>query len=779
MFKNNILFVAGIFFLIINISFVLSATYRINDNIHPQEVIITDDLQWEVIFYTEGGPLGGVEPSLEITDSDFNLITIFAKANWVDDWAQDHCGVDLVDGWSNFCNVYTWDYVYFPVNDYGFNSIKQSVLPETYTFNMKSYGNGMISETLYDISLDQWGNQYTCDDSCRRANIGSCFGVYAEYVVIDDCYNPPLDGTACDDYDDVYGWQCNGVRAEIAFYDGNNPVPEIVLNTDDWDTGFYGRDFIFWGEKWLTDTTPGPLIEFEETIDICMDECVLGDSGCNLAGNATWICVDNTPTGGCYEKIETICDEDVWLDTYRCNPNAGFENEIQKQKREYSCDTNNCVYDEDNWYDTGTLCLGNDVCFNPAAGDNCCEKQCSGAAECGGDNCGGFCGGGDGTCTAPRVCDTDSKQCILSGDAYWANMNGEFISGDNGAQIGDTVLLIYKNKEGESHNFTIYEDNDYLGNVDGLIVVADTFDYNGHLAASWVITPGIYNTWRDGSVAEFHFEVNVGSNLKSSVDLNINGDVGVDLNSKPSVMIIEPGIRSKVMVGNELNFTQFAKDEDDDLQIKWVFEDGVESGWMLNCLTNLTNNNCNITHAYASSGTKIIEIIVKEMGRGQEAVNNSQVFAYDEGTYTQGVNVFADILTPPFGKIYPNPGASAAQLIPFNASTTYVAYCDENRPPCEIFADDYEGVDVTDYCLDLGNLSNTLWCYDIPSLKDNKAKGEHKFSFDWTFSENVGRSGEWTGVGVDDYNEVVEFERMFFAPIQHWAKLIINYIDLS
>ena len=49
--------------------------------------------------------------------------------------------------------------------------------------------------------------------------------------------------------------------------------------------------------------------------------------------------------------------------------------------------------------------------------------------------------------------------------------------------------------------------------------------------------------------------------------------------------------------------------------------------------------------------------------------------------------------------------------------------------------------------------------------------------FNWTFSEGVGRIGNWSS----DYNHVddkgvVEFKRLFIAPTAHWARLKLNYI---
>ena len=347
------------------------------------------------------------------------------------------------------------------------------------------------------------------------------------------------------------------------------------------------------------------------------------------------------------------------------------------------------------------------------------------------------------------------------GNAYWENLKGENI-GDGTvnlySQIGDSVLLIYKDMGNYvgTYEFVISEENLLGDDYIKTIPASETFNHSGHLAAKWEISHYDFGLGEDGGDAEFYFTINTNdSNI-----LNVNDSYY--FNSKPNVGIIKPTINSKFTTNVLINFTQFAWDEDDDLKIKWIYEDGSDSGWMLNCLTT---NNCNTTNIYDNSGTKVISVIAKEMNRVQQDSEDTRVFIYDEG-----INVFSVITQPPFGKIYPG----GIQLVPFNASGTYVAECDVDEGICDVnIAEKYE-TSSGNYCNNIGDSDNPLWCYDIPNLDDSDATGKYTLEFIWEFSENIGISGFWDG----DYLKVVEFSRIFYAPVKHWARLIVDYTGL-
>lgn len=443
----------------------------------------------------------------------------------------------------------------------------------------------------------------------------------------------------------------------------------------------------------------------------------------------------NYPTKICCKPSGGACVDECPLSGLReCHPTT----ESYRECEDYDADT--CLE-----WSIYTSCVGAETC---QAGVCRICTPCPALAECGFNGCGESCG----TCPAEKPVCNPAQICEVTGNAYWANLNGEKIGAGTSkthSEIDDTVLLIYKDMGAylNTYDFAISEE-DSLSPDDliSTIPASETFNYNGNLAAKWIINQtefdkgnNIFDLFENN--LEFYFTVNA----NQSNNLNVNNTSTTPSNS-PSVIIKEPVINSKVRVGDVIEFNQTAIDADDDLKIKWTFEDGDESGWMLNCLTT---GNCNTTHIYETSGTKIIEIIAREMTRTNEAVNYSQVFAYDKG-----INVFPIITEPLFGKIYAGEGA---QLIPFNASTSYVANCTTlactSGQTCSDIIDD-------------------LYCYDL-----NKAEITSKYNlfFDWTFSEGTGRSGNWN---ITNYDKVVEFKRLFIAPTSHWARLKIDYLAI-
>lgn len=485
-------------------------------------------------------------------------------------------------------------------------------------------------------------------------------------------------------------------------------------------------------------------------VNVCYDdlECIYVEAG---------------DCSGDYECVITLYSED--------NSHLADCNSAQSYPNKICCSSGGCVdectlsglrechlteesyrecgnYDADSCLEWSeyTSCTGAEIC---QAGV-CSLCTCPELAECGMDSCGNPIGCGDCDVLYPgedRICDA-AQQCALTGNAYWADLNGEKIGDGTSrihSEIDDTVLLIYKDMGDYAgdYDFVISEEDWFINPNDLIrtIPASETFNYNGHLAAKWIINQSEFDKGADIFELENELEFFFMVNAEQSNNLNVNNTSETPSDS-PTVIIKEPIINSKVRVGNVIEFNQTAKDEDDDLKIKWIFEDGDESDWMFNCLTT---GNCNTTHAYGTSGTKIIEIVAREMTRTNEAVNNSKVFAYDEG-----INVFAVITEPPFGKIY---AGDRAQLIPFNASGSYVANC--TLVSCT----------AGETCLDI---IDDLYCYnldktDIPS--------EYDLFFDWSFSEGVGRFGDWSV----DYAEVVEFDRLFIAPTAHWAKLRVDY----
>jgi hypothetical protein len=753
MFKKKKLLIIGIFFLVLNISFVLSATYRVYSGSN-NFVFNANNLEWKIDFWTLGGPSSGNFPRLSIPEAGINLVA--PEATWMDDYRADSCGNTPVNGWvTTPCEG--WDYWYYPLHYPSMVSLKQTVSPGSYTLNAKSYGSGITDTVLSAVD-----GGYGCGVFCYIMKVdGSCLHAGKWWRAdIYDCHPSP---DSCYQYNYWWGWKCNGLWAQIEFYDGTTAIPGVVFNSSAWPIiGDTKESYDGYSVTWLTDRNP-QTVEAQQTMKICMDECVASSSGCSVAGTAMWNCVFQA--GDCYHKVETACvaptpycngagtcvecnyqtdcGTDGNLTIYQCNGNW-----IQQKYRDFSCSANKCS-SVDTWLNK-TICSSPQVC-NPEDPNlsTCCTPNCGSVSsphECGSNDCGGSCG----TCLEPTPNCNEDYTCEGTGLAYWANMNGDKI-GDGSSvthsEIGDSVLLIYKNMGAyiNTYNFVISEKDGGSYDTVRTIPASETFNYRGNLAAKWIINSSEFYLKSDGLInkeAEFYFDVNG----NKSNELKVNDSSTTPSNS-PTVIIKEPVIDSQVRVGNLLNFTQIAKDADDDLKIRWTFEDGDNSEWMYNCLTT---GNCNTTHAYDSSGTKIIEIIAREMTRTQEAVNYSQVFAY-----APGINVFAVITSPPFGKIFT--GLGAVDVF-FNASRTYIANCTIGgcNPPCTY--------DVED-----------LHCYNLNKTVPTTIPARYNLDFNWTFSEGIGRTGRWYPLDENNYKWVVNFTRLFIAPTAHWAKLRVDY----
>jgi len=113
--------------------------------------------------------------------------------------------------------------------------------------------------------------------------------------------------------------------------------------------------------------------------------------------------------------------------------------------------------------------------------------------------------------------------------------------------------------------------------------------------------------------------------------------------------------------------------------------------------------------------------------------------------------------------IFKNKTRDVPQFIQFNASESYVAECSTGAgcPPSVDPADCYGVCGNLDcYNLDKG---------DIPVVYD--------LYFSWNFSDvtsEFGRAGYW----YDDYDWIVEFGRLYLGPIEHWARLRMDYIPV-
>jgi hypothetical protein len=803
---KQFLFVGILFFgtLILNVSSVFAVIYTFDFNGDGVPEYDTTDLAlpiyWRLGFQSYGAENGVSLPNLSITGAQSFSVSIPA-IKYTGSNSVYHAGwgpaIDVGGYWVYRCvptscagTKSSYGNCYYVFEHYPSTKVYSSLKvlsPGTYYLNASSYGNAFSPARIEPAADWTTWSGADCSDNPVYVDSVHYFNEYYEYL--DSVCAPEVSGTKCADcsdavtgcaeYDSDDGYFCNGINIDIELVDSlGYPVKTIPME-DSWaNLGQLSYVDATEGLTYITDSSPG-FVDFTKKIIItqgCTDPNECADNICKepvcselhvceesfiVLGENDEACVSPSVcdgAGNCVQcNVPDDCGTTGLISEFQCN-----ENNIEQKYRTYSCESNTCDY-EDSWIDTGSC--GSNFCYEPIASASeggCCTDKCAVGAECG-FVCGQSCGTSSGICPVGQTCDGSS--CIGTGIAYWANLAGEKIGDDSSvshSEIGDSVLLIYNGRAEQVGNFdfSIFEDDGILPDDNIRIIPADkTFNYKGHLATKWVINSSDFNK---GGESEAKFYFNINGNYSNNLNVN---NTSTTPNFLPRVIITSPAVNSKTRIENKIYFNQSAMDIDDDLKMQWIFEDGENSSWMENCLTT---NNCNTSYVYdKSSGTKIVGVIAREMTRTNEAVNYSKVFVYDEE-----INVFANITEPPFGKIFTNAGTSA-QEVNFNASTSYAAYCSLNEDECGVYDDYYSS---TDDCFSLvdNNGENPLYCYDFPNLKNLKARQKYGLSFTWNFSEGVGKYGDW----VDDYDEVVEFDRLFYSPTQHWARLNVIYSEI-
>ena len=415
------------------------------------------------------------------------------------------------------------------------------------------------------------------------------------------------------------------------------------------------------------------------------------------------------------------------------------------------------------------------VCTPNCVSRECGDGGCGDATECGicvnehgattcsaAGNCEPICDADWGNCDADNKngCETDlttetncgicgeicnanefciSGVCSNLANVYWANMIGEEITT---ADIGDSVSMVYENAP-STYNFEIKED-DALTDQDirvGTNSIAGIFG-NGKTIGKWTITEadmiaGGKPELLDGNNnLEFYFTVNG----KQSDILKVGENNYT--NSPPTAVIINPLDNARYKIGNLVNFRAEVTDEDDELNVNWDFGDG-DNTFLQNCFPS---GNCNTTHSYSSQGTMRISLTAEEAGRHQKARDNRRIFIYQ-----QGVNPFPVITLPPLNAVL------VSGLVNFDASDSFVAKCDSSCPAALPYP--------SSVCYNVDNLQ----CYDF----DNSLgiPDDYNLWFNWTFSDGREIKGNW----AYNYNNVVEFQKYFISPVEHWAKLKLGY----
>ncbi len=301
------------------------------------------------------------------------------------------------------------------------------------------------------------------------------------------------------------------------------------------------------------------------------------------------------------------------------------------------------------------------------------------------------------------------------GGRNWTSMNGTYIGSASDstiiqAGVGSSVLMLWKNTglaPGTQVRFNIKEDDNLFD--DDIISITAIVDSNGNAIAKWTITSQDYGLGYDNDdKEEFYFEVGGGTSDYLIANASFT-------NFHPTAKIVKPmnGTTCIIPEGQQktgnIPFEQISSDVDDDLNITWNFGDNTIAS-NSNCLTGA---NCNTTHAYNSSGNKIITLTAKEMTRSQRAVNRSNVFVY-----RKGLNIFAIIDSPDYRDNYLEAG-----IYWINGTSSHIANCSFSEQECRNTSPNCYKIED---CITPTTLY--LWCY---KFKESNSPG---FAFRWTIA---------------------------------------------
>ncbi len=324
-----------------------------------------------------------------------------------------------------------------------------------------------------------------------------------------------------------------------------------------------------------------------------------------------------------------------------------------------------------------------------------------------------------------------------SADVYIADMRGQKI---DQADIGDTVLIIYKNRAGSSFEFQIKEDDPLF---DDEIKTLPGYDLNGDYVAKWTITQEDYEAGDNDEKNTFYFEVNTIKSNEINISKNSSGR-----NTPPNAVITQPTYslpkeNRRYKIGENINFLENCWDEDDTLKITWEFGDGTTH------TCTWPDENCDVMHQYVTSGTQDVYLRAEEIGRGKKASDYTEIYTYN-GDADGEINLFPIITKP-------TPGSSINnKSIPvrFNASESYVSYC--QTASCPVAA-----------CYSVDD----LFCYDYSKTNIGNGAGQYDLWFNWTFSDGKTNYGNWTGHYIDS----VDFLKYFYQAKTYTAKLNIGF----
>jgi len=316
-----------------------------------------------------------------------------------------------------------------------------------------------------------------------------------------------------------------------------------------------------------------------------------------------------------------------------------------------------------------------------------------------------------------------------TGQISFEKMNGVAIAAGDSVDVGDSVRLSVTSTgiTDQLVNYTVYKER--------------AFWWDKKIAQ---FSNKAFTVWRANETGEdFYFKAYIDNEfLGESGKIKV---VGPANDVSPEIRIVNPVLRSNYTINpltsqtNNISFEQVSKDEDDDLNILWDFGDS-QTVRLTDCLSGV---NCNTTHNYSSSGTKIITAKAEEKYRSKSVINYTLAFVYKEG-----LNIFAIIDKPNYIGVLQEPG-----LYELDGRSSHIANCSFSPDACNEAA----GTGKTCYdVVDAVNPSSVLYCYRF--LESNL------LTFQWTI-DNV--------VSTHTNNE--PFYHMFKQSGEHYIRLRVSY----
>jgi len=277
------------------------------------------------------------------------------------------------------------------------------------------------------------------------------------------------------------------------------------------------------------------------------------------------------------------------------------------------------------------------------------------------------------------------------------------------AEIGDSVKLVAEvsgvDLSDQNITYKVYKTTSCTGVIN---CVFSLFSSDKKVAQ---FSNKAFTIWRTNQTGDFYFSAETeDENLGSSDILEVISPANDYI---PQIKIVKPEMENAYPIDattlktTNISFEQISKDEDDDLNITWDFGDS-QTARFTNCMSG---GNCNTTHYYTASGTKIIIATAKESYRGISSKDYTMVF-----TYKEGLNIFAIIDKPNYIGILKEPGSYE-----LNGKSSHVAECSLSETTCETAA---AALGTGETCYEIRYGTSGLYCYKL--VKSDR------LTFTWT-----------------------------------------------